>query len=115
MFRKRWRSRNWWEDESFDLGYGSSKRWKNRVSKIPKKKRCTWQSNFDFLPDLDEQYDLLSSTLPLIGVSSGASSSTINVDDIGQLFSIYCILIIARDVLAIIHQKINVSCNSKVS
>ena len=91
MFGKRWRSRNWWQDESYDLGFGSSRRWRNKVTKKPKNKRCAWQSNFDFLPDLDEQYDLLSSTLPLIGVSSGTTSSGINVDDIGRVLSLYCI------------------------
>jgi len=48
-------------------GFG---RWKNTWSEKRHKKRAAWQTAFDYLPDLDDQYDMLSAALPLIGFSS---------------------------------------------
>jgi len=66
----RWKARQWWRDSVFSSPFTGSGRWKNTWSEKRRKKRAAWQTAFDYLPDLDDQYDALSAALPLIGLSS---------------------------------------------
>jgi len=54
----------------FSSPFSGSGRWKNTWSEKRHKKRAAWQTAFDYLPDLDDQYDTFSDALPLIGFSS---------------------------------------------
>jgi len=60
----------------FSSPFSGSGRWKNTWSEKRRKKRAAWQVAFDYLPDLDDQCDVLSSALPLIGFSSHGSAQS---------------------------------------
>ena len=57
----------------FSSPFSGSGRWKNTWSEKRRKKRAAWQAAFDYLPDLDDRYDALSTALPLIGFSSSCN------------------------------------------
>jgi len=69
MPRNRWKARRWWRDNVFSPPFSGSGRWKNTWPDKRRKKRAAWQAAFDYLPDLD-QYETLSSALPLIGITN---------------------------------------------
>jgi len=70
MFRRKGRASSWWKDNVFNSPFSGSGRWKNTWSEKRRKKRAAWQAAFDYLPDLDDHYQTLSSALPLIGLST---------------------------------------------
>ena len=62
-------ARQWWRDSMFSPPFSGAGKWKNTWSEKRRKKRAAWQAAFDYLPDLDDRYDMLSGALPLIGFS----------------------------------------------
>lgn len=74
MYRNRWKGKakgsRWWRDNDFSSPFSGFGRWKNTWSEKRRKKRAAWQVAFDYLPDLDDQYDALSTALPLMGFNS---------------------------------------------
>jgi len=72
MYRNRWKGKasRWWKDNIFSSPFSGFGKWKNTWSEKRHKKRAAWQAAFDYLPDLDDQYDALSAALPLIGFNS---------------------------------------------
>jgi len=76
MYRKKWKASRWWKDNVFSSPFSGAGKWKNTWPEKRRKKRSAWQAAFDYLPDLDDRYDMLSSALPLIGFSNDKATSS---------------------------------------